>query len=376
MKSFYLVWIGFLVSLFFQDYSYAKSLYANMVSSGISSCFPSETKSKKGELLSCEVSAVVFDGRKLIFGNDQFFYKKPVSAVFSTQIKNLKLQEKPNQFFVQELIFETEKYEDFTITLDKKFVIATTGFDRFTNKEESASSNRLIYWPVGQEDKAVLLGGLEVESKDDSITPAVYFKASPYSDDVRKGILRVLGNPSYFKVEGVTVIPGNKILFAIREKGRNFSDFKYTNEIVSVSFEQVDNKIKLKDDYKLVYSFQHELSGKSQPFGISSIEWVPYLNRLLVLTSYEKEKPVPILGAYLWSLSLDELLENKPLTPVFNKKNQKQFEFQNKAEGMSVLSEKEHQIIFVHDNDKVSGYKCDKHEKKYHEFVYEILTVE
>ena len=109
-------------------------VYGHITEKGVIDCFEKGLTNSKGELLFCETSAVVFDGKNLIFANDHNI--NPHSAVFSVAYQNGKFSHSGFHYFNIPEIMHAIKYEGLTETPDGKYIIATTGFDRI--KEHSS----------------------------------------------------------------------------------------------------------------------------------------------------------------------------------------------------------------------------------------------
>ena len=110
----------------------------------------------EGNIINCETSAIAFDGKNLIMGSD-----KPIPGDGATPRSSV-FQMDYSDFPVTEITYctalpfiEAVKYEDFTITPDGQYIIATTGFDRvhYSGTSEWDNYNTLMIWPVGHPEK-------------------------------------------------------------------------------------------------------------------------------------------------------------------------------------------------------------------------------
>ena len=113
------------------------------------SCFPIVTRSLNGGTLSCEPSAVLLNGDKVIFANDQRAYPtKKFSPIFFFDFKDF-LENKLNPKYLREDLFLTsKKYEAMSLSPDGKWSFAMTGFTIFT--EENRFLMALIEYYIGQ----------------------------------------------------------------------------------------------------------------------------------------------------------------------------------------------------------------------------------
>ena len=334
---------------------------------GVISCFPEGTKNKiikKNKIeevdATCELSAVVFNNNQLIFGNDKSTDNALLSSIFSIPFHSSSLNSPiDNNYYTNNNFLFPKKYEDFAISLDHKYIFATTSFDRQSNNSEY---NSIIYWQTNNKDSVEFIN---IKAGD------------TYSKDLYKYISKSLNNPKYFKIEGLAVIPKNKILFGIREIGESYKNFNYSFKIVSVSFEEVNSKIYFKDDFKVVYNFQNTKKYVKEDVGISSLAWDEYNKRLLILTSFEhqpKDKNELNIGAYLWTLKLNQLSINKDPELIYTKDGP--LKFNNKAEGIAILNKNE--IFVINDDDrelKPTSIDSNIYTRKPNEAIYNIIRI-
>ena len=193
--------------------------------------------------------------------------------------------------------------------------------------------------------------------------------SSEFSEEIRHKLSLLLGNPSYFKLEGFTVLPHNGMIFGIREIGEDFVDFSYVIKIVFVTYteDRKRERIFLNDDFKLIYNFTPKENLKQfDKLGLSSLEWDGFNKRILLITSYENGDED--LGAYLWKLSLEDLFHNKPPT-LFVDESGNVFDFNHKAEGIAVIDSK--RAIVIHDDDKDLNFEKEK--RKPNEAFYSLI---
>ncbi|WGL58525.1 hypothetical protein QEJ31_08225 [Pigmentibacter sp. JX0631] len=355
-------------SIFFIFYNlnlFAAELYLrySISETGVISCFPSNTKTKiyeknKIEIVnaSCEPSAVTFNNDILYFANDKSINGKQISSIFSLDYKNSNFIDKNNiHFYTHPNIFLVKKFEDFTQTIDSKYILATTSFDR---DDESLEHNSILYW----------------NAKDPSIVEFLQVKSeNKYSRKIRNYLEKIIKKP-YFKIEGLTILPNNKLIFGVREEGDSYKKFDYVFNLISVTIEEEKNsKLYIKDDFTLMYSFRNSKKYVDEDVGISSLTWDADNNSILVLTSYEEQEKV---GAYLWSLPLDNI--KKYIDPILLlSKDNKPLKFLHKAEGITFVSK--NKLFVIHDDDRriiPATINGNIYLRKSHEAIYNIVEVE
>jgi hypothetical protein len=217
------------------------------------------------------------------------------------------------------------KYEALTITLDGRYVIATTGFDRVKERSpEWNSYNTLLIWPTERPEDVHVVEPTTINGITSSVSLRRNFARVLTTDEFPDGM-------PYFKIEGISVVPGNKLLIGIREMGATYMDFRYVIKIVSVSYHiTTDGQLQLQKDFKLIYDY----------------------DCIYILTSFEDLNPKKILGGYLWLLSMNDLRNQNPPTLVMEKGKNHPLIFDHKAEGIAVLDDST-RLFIVNDNDRV-----------------------
>lgn len=287
-------------------------------------CFPEGLQEKSGELIHCEASAVVYDGRNVILASDHAVPGERRSPVFAFPFRYTpaRMNTKPLLYLRSKPFREAKKIEDFSISPDKQFIFATTSFHRHEMVGEKDLYSMLLFWPAGEPDKVM------------TVYPP----------------LKVEIPSPYFKVEGLAVLPEKTLLFGIREVGKTYKKFNYTIQLVSVSYQQKAGQLILKNDFKVIYDLNPERLPIPEEVGLSSIEFNPFDNSLYLLTSFEIEKKgEKRLGGYLWKLPLEDLYSQNPPKPVLNQHGEP-LRFSHKSEGITILDQ--NTVLILHDDDR------------------------
>ena len=231
---------------------------------------------------------------------------------------------------------ERRKVRGLALTDDGTHIVASTGFDRVAEDGAHKDSyNRLLVWPCRLPEKPQLVA----KCVNDGV---------PSSVQLRDHFSAVLNGAPYFKVEGLASVPcddrGNSdplLLFGISEVGADHENFEYVAKIVGVPYSIApDDSMTLTGDFKLVYEFDPQRSEQVRfQVGLSSLEWDSSRRRLHLLTSFEVEgqNGENRVGAYLWSLSLEDFRAGQKPELILDKETGGAFEFQNKAEGIAVM---------------------------------------
>jgi|GEM_PF-152949 len=346
------------------------TMRARIVETGLIDCFDEDLKAAKGARVDAEISAVVYDGRRLVFASDKPIPGAARSAVFSLDYTDGALRPETFEYHTAPLIKAATKYEDFALTPDGKYVIAATGFDRIEpDSAELDLYNMLLIWPAGRSQVVRIVAPTTRAGVTSSVS-------------LRKDISRILGGAPYFKIEGLTTLPGDeepdRLLFGIREFGESHENFEYTMKVISSPYRIENDELAFIGDFTLVYDYdpapRHEIA---QTVGLSSIEYDAYLNRMLLLTSFEEptRDGKALLGGYLWTISIEDFEANRSPTP-FVADDGTPLRFVNKPEGVAVLDETHLFVVF--DNDRALGLEDETSPavRHPHQAPYAILELE
>jgi len=322
-------------------------IYGQIVIRGIVDCFEEGLMADEEKPVYCETSTLVYLGDHVVFASDKPVPGEGYSSVFSFPYAGSGPVEGSTTYFTADPFLTAVKYEDMTITPDGQYVIATTGFDRVKgDSNEWDGYNTLMTWPLGNPDGVI-------------VSPANTNEGVTSSVSLRDDISQALTTPEfpdgvpYSKVEGMTVLPDNRLLFGIREMGAKYDNFEYAVKILAAPYEMQDGALTLTGDFELIYDFDPATEPLiSQTPALSSIEYDPHNDRLYLLTSFETEETDEGLGAYLWTLPLADLEAGNAPSLVLKDENSPLL-FAHKGEGVTVLGD--NSVMVVHDDDRVLG---------------------
>ncbi|WP_280041028.1 hypothetical protein [Pseudomonas sp. Hg5Tf] len=315
--------------------------------------------------INCEVSAVVRTGDQLILANDKPVPGKGGRSLFTVNLKGDDLSGNPT-YLRGDTLKDADKYEALTTSLDGRYVIASTAF----NKDVAAMST-IVYWPVGESSAAKAL--------------AAYADA-PKPTPLREQISSAIGSP-YYQIEGITIAPSQaakldstdgQLMLGIRKHGKSSKeDFRFDFLLLSADVKFTGGTLVLQSPFKKVRIDVPEDYGDE--LGLSGIEYDRYnKDRLYAVTSLEKERKDAAgnvvgseIGGFLWVLPF---ADGKPGNPVrVTRQDGTALKFSNKPEGVEVLDNK--QILVVHDDDRVEVETSDTGIKRGDsEFGYSVIT--
>lgn len=344
-----------------------------IVEHGLLDCFPEGSTDESGKaLLASPSAAMVYRGR-LLAACDKPTLSPGLSAVIEFTIPS---GDKPKPTYWMHPIFrETKKYESATQTLDGKYGFLATGFSAIAPlKPIDAPYNRLLFFPLDNPE------AVQIVEADDSLGEACSVSVS---QNIRKALAtqKYPTGPRYFNLEGLSVIPGSKLLLGIRQLGQGYDDFSYVGKIIQVSFKITNGQLQLGTDYKLVYEFDFkQVEGIRHNIGISSLEYDPYGDRLYLVTAYEEDDASTDkdLGAYLWVLPMQDF--KKGLAPTLVRKaDGKPLLFAHKMEGLGILGK--NKVIVVADDDLILGREVvtdpeTQFSRRHHQAGYAIVELE
>ena len=314
---------------------------------GIIDCFEEGLLNPDGTPVFCEASAITkMDNRLLIAIDKPMPAGKGLSTVFSvplSEIRSDKINRSLIQYALEQAFQNVIKIEALTQAEDGRF-FAATAFDRIKSSTPDWDGyNALLSW-----------NGAEFENLQylDSITTGSFTS----SKNLRKAFQKVLttnafpnGVP-YFKVEALAALPGNRLIFGIRELGESYLKFDYTFTLIEANYTRTPNGILIQPDFKRLYDFQPFVEG--QPLGISDLIYHADSKSLLALTSYEEsiaDESKKTFYTYLWVLPLSKMAAQQAPIPIKTATGTA-LQLPHKGEGLCLLDDKT--LLIIHDEDR------------------------
>ncbi len=345
-KNFFLI-----LTFFFTFFCFAKSqkkdtiYFAKILKRGVINVIP-ENLNKKEIIFNAEASGVTFVNGNLFIGNDKSI--PDASPIFKIPCNN-NFQLDSIFFIENETILNTKKIEDLSCTIDEKFIIAISGFDRVRKKNNSWDNyNNIIFWKNNFENNVKIISPIENNKIISSVNLREHFLKLLESKKFQNGI-------NYFKIEGLAVLPENKLLFGIREIGKNYTDFEYTITLIAVDYFIENETIKLKNNFELLYKFtKNNFPEINEEIGVSSLEYDKYNDKIYLLVSYELAEIDIAMGGYLLEISMSDFNEKKDFK-IVKDENNKAIHFAHKSEGIAIIDK--NTIFVIHDDDRVTGRK-------------------
>ena len=314
----------------------------------------------------CEASAILAQRDRILLANDKDM-PAPRSSVFSIS-RLLLTTPGPKQsrpvYSEQPLLRAAHKFEEFASSPDQQWVFLTTAFDRIRpGYADFHGYNLLFAWQPGQETTPQLLGSNG--NQESSLT-------------LRCQLEKALGNPAYFKVEGLAAT-SDRLWFGVREQGDSYEKFDYRITILSAPYHtetgfglgaMANQKRLMLGPITFMRDFNVADADAAlpKPLAISSLEFDPKRRCFWVLTSYERGNT---LGAYLWTISEKDLLGNGNLQLVRTASG-KPLQFTHKAEDMTFTDP--NTLLVIHDDDRVRTH-IGTQERKPNQAAYSVVRI-
>jgi len=311
----------------------AKDYATFVLEEALMTCFPEGVEFDNGKPYNCEFSAVAVMGDDLVFGNDKNTSK--TSNVVLGNAELLKEGKMKNPRTVDEKpLYNMRKIEDFAFTPDGEMMFLTSGFDRLKKGDNSWDAyNCLLAWDI-KENNFQMIGGVE----DGGIMS---------SKEYRYQFLKILRS-EHMKIEGLMVLPGNRLVFGVREMGEHFENPTYTSTFIECTYKKNDDEILITSPFKIKYRLDTAPARKD--LGLSSMYFDNEKQMIYVTSSYEAgEEGKQELGGFIWSISLADYEEGKQATLIKDKNNQA-FKLRHKVEGITKM--KDGNYFIMYDNDR------------------------
>lgn len=332
----------------------ASVVRASIVTESLLDCFPAGTREADGSTFFCEASAAVIAGDRVLIASDKSLPQgTPMIAIRRDGFRLLSNSVEPIMAELPRAA--ARKFEGMTRSPDGRQVFATTAFDRFDPKTPRFDTfNVLLVWPANEPERAQIIAS-ETRGSTTSSLP------------LRRALESHLGLP-YFKIEGLMALPGNRLVFGVREAGRSHTDFEYRIQLVEAGYTvDAQGRVSLKPGMRTLLDFKPEGTLKlPQGIGLSSVEYEPTRNRVYFATSHETDQR---LGAYLWYIDLADLDAGR-LPRIVHDPQGNLLHFDNKAEGMAIIDAQH--LLIIHDDDRVTG---GKHSRQPHQAVYSVVQI-
>lgn len=315
---------------------------AQIVYEGWLDCFESN---QPGGQPWCEASAILVQKNRTYFASDKDM-PAPRSSVFSINgllSNKVSGQRTTTVYSEQPLLRTVHKIEEFASSPNQQWVFLIAAFDRIRlGYPDLNGYNMLLAWQPGHEDSPQVVGANG--NAGVSLT-------------LRGQLQKALGNPAYFKVEGLAAT-SNRLWFGVCEQGESADKFESRITILAAPYHtEAGTKTSLVPNQTQLLlgpiTFRREFNVANleatlpKPLAISSLEFDPKRRCFWVLTSYQQGEK---MGAYLWTISENDLLAKGNLQLV-RTPDGKPLQFTHKAEDMTFADP--NTLYIIHDDDQI-----------------------
>ena len=333
----------------------------DVISSGYLECpdtLKKFTDKEKQKTRFCEASAAVYShsAQKLYFAADWWGASRTTPLLW-VNWKQSKPEGVSNQVVLSSKAPALEKAEDLARTPDKSYVLASPSFTHSaaTGYKDWRHINRFIFWPINRP------GDMKIASlhRNGRIIAPNELNEAQYSELLRASILKTLRakypSTNFFKIEGITFLPGDLIGIGIREIGPDFKHPEYKSILLTTSYYFKDDDLRIGTKFRIEMDLDFKKDfGITEPIGLSSIEYDFDNNRLLMVTSFEQGRTFQDVGAYLWVVEYDPQTQQYASPSAVRKAGENvPYHFDHKVEGVA-LDNREN-LILVSDDDKLTG---------------------
>ncbi len=352
----------------FINFSERAEVRGKVIHTGIIECFDEGLTYDNQTPVYCEASAALLIGDKILLATDKPVPGEKRSPVFTIpvdQLKSKSIGRDKVSYVSSEVFRQMQKIEAFAHDGGKVF-FASTAFDRVRSTPEWDTYNSLVSWSEADFSDAFYLLPTQNGDMVSSRLLRQAFQRALRNDEFPEG-------PPYFKIEALAVLPGNRLIFGVREIGKSFQNFTYTCTLIETTFETSLSGVRLMPEFRKIYEFAPEVNGRR--LGVSDLAYYPAGNSLLVLTSYEADgdEKTKAMASCLWALPLARMANGEKPMLVKNADNTP-LEIPYKGEGLCVLNGRT--VFIVHDEDrKESSLTIEGRTvvKKPHQTIYSIV---
>ena len=319
---------------------------AKIMHQGIVEAFAYSTNSS-GEPITFESSAVYVDSDHVYMVSDKPQPEGLPSPMikFPKTLLSQKVIKKESISWVNSVaINNAKKIEAITKTSDGKYIIATTDFEWLLPDSVDADAyNTILSWPTGRPSEATILHASERDGVISSRELHEKFKRVLMRKEFPNG-------PPYFKIEGLAALPGNRLVFGVREIGESYKNPLFTFILIEAQIQETISGLKL-GKFNVIYEYNpnNEIDIE-YPIGLSSLEYDPIKNGLYLLTSFEVGEN---MGGYIWFLPM-KAIGNYDKPSLIKDSNGKPIQFEHKSEGLWLLDD--NTVLVVHDDDRKKSH--------------------
>ena len=323
-------------------------------SDGIVECYAAGYATPSGKPVTCETSAVQRIGSEVLVVSDKETPDSQYTQAFWLTPDHFNSEGIPQaalRYDRRTPLLAARKIEELTVAPDSSFVFATTDFDwpADPKSNEPDPYNTLLYWAVAKPDDVRIAH----PSTNGGVVSSISLRKQ-FSESLRSATFP--NGPPYFKIEGLAALPGNRLVFGVREIGADYEHFDYVVALIEVRYVIQDSEVRLDDKFPAATLLEVAVPGRpALRLGLSGLLFDAQRSRLWMLTSAEGSKDESENSAYLWSLPLQgPSLASENVQPLLVTDRQgAPLRLGYTAEAMTFLARDN--LLVVYDEDRVSS---------------------
>lgn len=332
----------FLCALVIFTCSARRSPVASIASKGVFDCFPATLSSINGKQLVCEASAVMsIDDRTLLVATDKDIPNSGYSQVFELPFfksPSGSIQYGRASYRTARAFRDVRKVEALAKGKHLRFAMSDFDWPPEPNSTEADPYNTFLFWNHNTPHEVHVAYRVERDGVVSSLPLRKQFAKALANEKYPDG-------PPYFKIEGLSALPGNRLVFGVREVGESYEDFEFKVIMLATNYKVgKDGLVFVKPITKLL-DFSTELV--TEAIGLSSLHYDWQKDRLYFLTSVESNGE---FGGYLWTISSVAHSDEFGSPILLRDKKGSPLRFQHKPEGLTSIDK--NSLLVVHDDDR------------------------
>lgn len=296
----------------------------------------------------CEISGAIWTRRGLVVATDKpLVHAARYSHVWRTVLPGGSTTPRLAELKAPALLGST-KIEGMACDPAGDWCFATTSFSWFVPDAPARADswNVLVAWREEAPETAHVVEPTVREGITSSISLLPRMRAALASATCPEG-------PAWFKIEGLAVLPGQRLAFGVRALGPNHVDKTMVGIVIAARYAICRGRVRIVGPFRKIVQWDAS-SVVGRPTGVSGLEYDAASRRLLLLTSYEADRArePSDLDGWVWVLSEAGLCRGEDPAVVRGACGAP-LRFGHKPEAITKVGPGRYLVI--HDDDRVLG---------------------